>query len=631
MSFRSRLTLSFTVIVLLTMTGFGVLVFRLISDSQAGKADARAAAVASTVLEIYRSDTRDAAAAGLHVAQNPQLAAGIAAHSPARTAVAARSMLSRERLVRLVVTARGRTLAAVGDTRALAPARQRVRVAGTTATATILTSSLSAARLGRETRSTGAAILIRRAGRTILSTLPRAAAADLTAGTSIPVRGTRSLAGKEYRVASFAAPGFAAPVRVAIFTDRAALAGRTGRARVVASVALAGFILVALAFAVAVSRALQGQIGGFLAAARRLGSGDFSTPVPTQGNDEFAQLGHEFNAMASELEGRLVELDRQRERLQDSVRRIGRTFASNLDRAALLDLVTQTALDAVEARVGRASLWGATGQMEERARVGELEGAGEAVRAAEAEALMHHRTVEAERDGVFALVAPLSPENDPAGVTGLLAVARREKGFSVSDREILTSLAGQAAISLENVALHELVRRQAVTDELTGLSNHRRFQETLVAELERAARFGQEVGLVMLDVDDFKRVNDTFGHPQGDEVLRAVARVLRDCSRDVDEPARYGGEEMVVILPQTDLEGAFRAAERIRTQVEALRVPRLDGDGAIAVTVSLGVSASSGATRADLVEAADLALYEAKRQGKNRTSRGSAGAPAETV
>ena len=187
--------------------------------------------------------------------------------------------------------------------------------------------------------------------------------------------------------------------------------------------------------------------------------------------------------------------------------------------------------------------------MEERARAGELESAGPAVRAAEAEALREHAPAEAGEQSVFALVAPLSPPGDPAGVGGLLTVARRDRPFTSADREIFTSLAGQATISLENINLHELVRRQAVTDELTGLSNHRRFQETLEAELERGARFGQEVGLLMLDVDDFKRVNDSFGHPQGDEVLRAVARVLRDCSRDVDEPARYGGEEMAVILP----------------------------------------------------------------------------------
>ena len=102
------------------------------------------------------------------------------------------------------------------------------------------------------------------------------------------------------------------------------------------------------------------------------------------------------------------------------------------------------------------------------------------------------------------------------------------------------------------------MQRQAVTDELTGLFNHRRFQEVMTAEVERARRYDHELGLIMLDIDNFKQVNDTYGHLQGDMVLREVARVLRQSSREIDEPARYGGEEMAVALPQTDLEGAYQ-------------------------------------------------------------------------
>ena len=107
-------------------------------------------------------------------------------------------------------------------------------------------------------------------------------------------------------------------------------------------------------------------------------------------------------------------------------------------------------------------------------------------------------------------------------------LAQRAAPFTDRERELFHYLAGQAAVSVENVGLHETVERQAVTDELTGLSNRRRFQETLAAEVERSRRFGQPVGLVMLDIDDFKAVNDTYGHQQGDLVLREVARVLRD-------------------------------------------------------------------------------------------------------
>ena len=181
-------------------------------------------------------------------------------------------------------------------------------------------------------------------------------------------------------------------------------------------------------------------------------------------------------------------------------------------------------------------------------------------------------------------------------------------------------------MSVENVDLHETVQRQAVTDELTGLFNHRRFQEVITPEVERARRYGHEIGLIMLDIDNFKSVNDTYGHLAGDNVLRAVARVLRQSSREIDEPARYGGEEMAVALPQTDLEGAYQFAERVRGRIEALDLPLLDGDGTLKVTASFGVASlatAGGANKGALVAAADAALYEAKRSGKNRTVRSS--------
>ena len=163
-----------------------------------------------------------------------------------------------------------------------------------------------------------------------------------------------------------------------------------------------------------------------------------------------------------------------------------------------------------------------------------------------------------------------------------------------------------------------------MTDELTGLFNHRRFQEVMSVEVERARRYGHEMGLIMLDIDDFKQVNDTYGHLQGDLVLREVARVLRLSSREIDEPARYGGEEMAVALPQTDLEGAFQFAERVRKAVEALEFPVPSGAGVLKVTASFGVASLAAADHADkdaLVAAADAALYQAKRSGKNRTER----------
>jgi diguanylate cyclase (GGDEF)-like protein len=148
----------------------------------------------------------------------------------------------------------------------------------------------------------------------------------------------------------------------------------------------------------------------------------------------------------------------------------------------------------------------------------------------------------------------------------------------------------------------------------------------MTTEVERARRYDHEMGLIMLDIDDFKRVNDTYGHLQGDEVLRAVATVLRQSSREIDEPARYGGEEMAVALPQTDLEGAYQFAERVRRRIEALALPRPDGDGELRVTASFGaasLASAGGVDKDSLVASADAALYQAKRAGKNRTERAS--------
>ena len=205
-----------------------------------------------------------------------------------------------------------------------------------------------------------------------------------------------------------------------------------------------------------------------------------------------------------------------------------------------------------------------------------------------------------------------------------MSVARRGQPFSQADHELFHYLAGQAEVSIENVDLHEAVQRQAITDGLTGLSNHRRFQEALTLEVERAKRFDQPLGLVMLDLDDFKQINDEHGHLQGDQVLREVARVVSDTAREIDEPARYGGEEMAILLPQTDLHGAFELGERLRDRIEALAVPVLAGTGVVHITASVGAAALPDSAAADkdaLVRAADSALYRAKRLGKNRVTK----------
>jgi diguanylate cyclase (GGDEF)-like protein len=237
-----------------------------------------------------------------------------------------------------------------------------------------------------------------------------------------------------------------------------------------------------------------------------------------------------------------------------------------------------------------------------------------------------HRPTLASVDGVHAMAGPLRARvgvGSEIDYVGVISIVREGQNFNETERELFAYLVGQAAVSIENANLHETVQHQAVTDELTGLFNVRHFQESLDNEIERSRRFQSSVGLAMLDIDDFKRVNDTYGHQQGDLVLLEVARCLRALSRDIDEPARYGGEELAVILPQTDLTGAELLAERMRSAIESLHIKRLDGHGVLSVTASFGVASlpQSAGDKASLIAAADAALYRAKRGGKNRVER----------
>jgi diguanylate cyclase (GGDEF)-like protein len=621
MSFRTRLTLFFVLIVIFPMVSVAVVVFRLISDNETATVEARLAEGQAAAIGLYDESRKDALRALRRVGADRAFVQAVRRGDRAEARARARDLLGVAGIERLVLAARGGDLVDVGARGAIAPASREVIGSSGRRIGRLQVSVVTAdayARLVHRVEGRPAAVL--RGGRVIASSLPPGVAPTL------PDHGDAKVGKRDYRVATFTAPDFnGSSVRVAVLSDVAGADSAKGSGRLLAIVILGGFLIMAFAFAVAVSRSLQSQIARFLDAARRLGKGDFSTQVPTAGRDEFAELGGEFNQMARQLEARLEELQRERARLQDAVRRIGESVASNLDRDALLDVVLEAALDGVDATGGRATVRAGAGMdLIERGRAGSLEGFDGVIDQVEREALESGAPAEASVDDASALAYPLRASEGGDRVLGLITVARRARPFSREDRELFAYLAGQAGVSIENVDLHELVQRQAVTDELTGLSNHRRFQEVITQEVERAKRFGQDLGLVMLDIDHFKSFNDTYGHQQGDVVLREVARVLRESSREIDEPARYGGEELAVALPQTDLDGAYLFAERVRTALEALRIPRLDGAGGhLRVTASFGAAAlpGNGNDKASLVAAADAALYRAKRAGRNRTVR----------
>jgi diguanylate cyclase (GGDEF)-like protein len=195
--------------------------------------------------------------------------------------------------------------------------------------------------------------------------------------------------------------------------------------------------------------------------------------------------------------------------------------------------------------------------------------------------------------------------------------------FPAETRKLAEWLASQAAVALENARLHDVVQRQAITDDLTGLVNRRRFIEALQAEIERARRFGSPLTVVLADIDDFKRVNDDFGHHAGDIALRSFADLIRSHVRDVDVPGRIGGEEFAILLPETDADGAASVAERMRQSLSSVKVPVSDDRG-VRITASFGVAEHRpGQSGDDLLRVADAALYRAKAEGKNRVATSS--------
>jgi diguanylate cyclase (GGDEF)-like protein len=190
-------------------------------------------------------------------------------------------------------------------------------------------------------------------------------------------------------------------------------------------------------------------------------------------------------------------------------------------------------------------------------------------------------------------------------------------GFDAAAERLATWLASQASIALENARLHHVVQVQAVTDELTGLVNRRRFMTALETETVRTSRL-RPPSLILADLDDFKRVNDRFGHPVGDELLQEFARALLDHVRDIDIPARLGGEEFAVLLPETPVDGASAVAERLQRFLAATPLLVKNGHN-IHATASFGVAELvEGEAGDELLRRADAALYRAKDEGKNQ-------------
>jgi diguanylate cyclase (GGDEF)-like protein len=388
-----------------------------------------------------------------------------------------------------------------------------------------------------------------------------------------------SLAHERYRALASEPLAEQANVQIAVLAPAAPIAAEAAATRRHLLYALLGALLVLAVIAAAEARSIVRWVRELAGAAEAIGRGQLDRRIPVRGRDEFAHLAASFNSMADQLRTRLLELDLQRARLRESLNRTGELLTATHDETQLLSLIASAAVEAADAE--GAVLIGEHGAVVE---VGTL--------ADDAETVELPVATGESGFGILVLYGDRLQDDD-------LAAAR--------------ALVAQGANALENARLHETVALQAVSDGLTGLANRRHTEERLAAEIARSERYGTPLSVVACDIDGFKAANDTYGHAFGDVVLQEFASVLRETLRDVDVSGRWGGEEFLLVLPETTLEGAIDAAERIRSALVALDV------GPARMTASFGVAElTRGSDAAALVASADAALYQAKRGGKNR-------------
>jgi len=426
-----------------------------------------------------------------------------------------------------------------------------------------------------------------------------------------------------------ASPG--QPFAVVVAQPTGAGPGLLGTTAAVVVVSLLGAVVIAVLSARATTRPLE-ELGE---AAARVASGDLSRPIEVRSRDEIGRLATAFNAMTADLRTYVGQLEASRDELQNGLARLGDTLSSTHDLDRILHVVLESAMASTRASGGMVLLMapgrehlvlaaaeGVDVPLDLRLTVGHgitggVARSGDPVRGRVGHGPGELWPAAGEPTGTSCIAVPLKSSGQVIGVLDLFG-SEVPGGFDDRDLATIRAFASQATVAVENVRVHEEAQRLSITDGLTGLWNYRYFTMTITKEIERTQRFGRPMALIILDLDHFKAVNDSYGHQRGDAVLIEVAARVRAEARDVDTVARYGGEEIVLVLPETDHAGAEQLAERICAAVR--RKPFGEpGLPAIHLTVSAGVAVhpAHGTTASNLLKNADQALYAAKHAGRD--------------
>ena len=407
------------------------------------------------------------------------------------------------------------------------------------------------------------------------------------------------------------------------------------RSTLLSLLSLLGVVLVVtVALAYLLARQFAQPLEQLSEGARAIAGGNFHYRIPAESKDEVGRLATAFNEMAEKLEHTITQLSTSRDQLQSAVRRVGDVLRSSYDIRKIYEAVVTTAAQAVAADAG--ILWTFTRTRDElyAAAACGLDDAelpavavGDGIAGLAAErgrTLVVHgdnrgpRRAAAEPAFPVALAVPVYSGNL---ISGIVVTYRRDpsKPFTDGDMETVIFLAEQGGVAIENVALHEEAQRLSLTDSLTGTYNLRYFQMQFRQAVAAATRFDRPFSFLMLDLDRFKPVNDTHGHQRGDSILVEFSQRVTGVLREVDTFARYGGDEFICLLSETDVHGAVTTAEKIR---EAIRSSSFgsDGEPPLDLTVSIGVAGygQHGDSYAKLLESADRAMYLAKEAGRDR-------------